>query len=132
MEFERRRYENSYLNIAPLVDVVFLLLLFFMLASRMVSEFVVDLNLPESKTSTGGELRAIDLYVGADGRIRLNKEEVSLQSLSDNLKVQDKALPLYVHADSAVTLELMMRIIDEIRESGRSDFSIVTAKRDVN
>ncbi|RMG05365.1 MAG: hypothetical protein D6726_01425 [Nitrospirae bacterium] len=129
MEFERRRYGNSYLNIAPLVDVVFLLLLFFMLASRMVSQPVVDLNLPESKTATDGELRTIDMYVSARGGIRLNGKVVALRNLSDNLKVQDKSLPLYIHADRDVTLQLLISVIDEIRKSGRSDFSIVTTKR---
>jgi len=51
MEFERKRSDNFQLNIAPLVDVVFLLLLFFMLTSHIIEEPVVKIKLPGSKTA---------------------------------------------------------------------------------
>ena len=47
MEFERRRHNHAHMNIAPLVDVVFLLLLFFMLTSHLMQEPAIKIKLPE-------------------------------------------------------------------------------------
>ncbi|MBM4322360.1 MAG: hypothetical protein FJ115_02260 [Deltaproteobacteria bacterium] len=51
MEFERRRGNHSHVSIAPLVDVVFLLLLFFMLTSHFIQEPAIRIRLPESTTA---------------------------------------------------------------------------------
>lgn len=132
MEFKRRRYNHSYLNIAPLVDVVFLLLLFFMLTSHFIEEQSIRVRLPESRTSEYTERAGVKIFINKKGDIILNKEKVRVEDLHTLLKEQislDKTKNVEIRADRDVRVSLLMRVIDEIRLSGINDFNIVTEKR---
>jgi len=125
MEFERKRYNHTYMNIAPLVDVVFLLLLFFMLATHLVQEQAIGLNLPESETAEMKELKGLEIVIKRDGEIFLNGEPVSLKRLGGLLEGgRDESLT--IKADRDLRLGLMIKVIDQVRKAGVSEFSIVT------
>ncbi len=125
MEFERKRYNHAYMNVAPLVDVVFLLLLFFMLASHLVQEPSISLTLPESETAEIKELRGLEIVIKRDGETFLNGEPVSLEELEGLLEGRrDESLT--IKADRDLRLGLMIRVIDQVRKAGINEFSIVT------
>ena len=83
MEFERRRYNHSYMNIAPLVDVVFLLLLFFMLTSRLIREPTLKVRLPESKTAATEQETIRTITITRGGRIFFMDREIRLKGRSE-------------------------------------------------
>ncbi|NOY64414.1 MAG: biopolymer transporter ExbD [Nitrospirae bacterium] len=131
MEFKRRRYNHSYLNIAPLVDVVFLLLLFFMLTSHFIEEQSIRVRLPESRTSEYTERAGIKIFINEKGDVILNRKKVKVEDLHTLLKEQlplEKTKNVEIRADRDVKVSLLMRVIDEIRLSGINDFNIVTEK----
>ncbi len=132
MEFKRRRYNHSYLNIAPLVDVVFLLLLFFMLTSHFIEEQSIRVRLPESRTSEYTERAGIRISINEKGDVILNRKKVKVDDLHTLLKEQislDKTKNVEIRADRDVKVSLLMKVIDEIRLAGINDFNIVTEKR---
>ena len=131
MEFKRRRYNHSYLNIAPLVDVVFLLLLFFMLTSHFIEEQSIRVRLPESRTSEYTERAGIRIFINEKGDVILNRKKVKVDDLHTLLKEQislDKTKNVEIRADRDVKVSLLMKVIDEIRLAGINDFNIVTEK----
>lgn len=132
MEFERRKHYHTHLNIAPLVDVVFLLLLFFMLTSHLIQVPAIRIRLPESKTAEARDETIKTLLITRDGEIYFMDRKVDLENLQmvihDNLKDVEKDF-LRIKADRDVSVGLFVSVIDEVRLSGVKNFSIVTERR---
>ena len=131
MEFERRRYNHAHMDIAPLVDVVFLLLLFFMLTSHLMQEPAIKIRLPESKTAEAKEAIKTVL-ITKDGEIYFMDKRVELKNLQmaikEGLTDVEKDF-LRIKADRDVGVGLLVSVIDEVRHSGIKNFSIVTERR---
>ncbi|HDH00558.1 MAG TPA: biopolymer transporter ExbD [Nitrospirae bacterium] len=130
MEFERRRYNHSYINIAPLVDVVFLLLLFFMLTSRLIQEPAVKIRLPESKTAATEQQTIKTIIITSGGDIFFMDRKVGLKGLQEAVRegitgIEEKD-SLRIKADRDAGIGLLVSVIDEVRLAGVRNFSIVT------
>jgi len=128
MEFKRKKYNHSYLNIAPLVDVVFLLLLFFMLSSHLVQEPAIKIRLPESKTAVSKPEYLPTVFITSTGEIYLENEKVTLKDLSKKIKtyLQSGSKEVRIKADKNTSLSLLISVIDQIKVAGVKDFNIVT------
>ena len=132
MEFERRRHSHSAIEITPLVDVVFNLLLFFMLASSLVQEPAVRIRLPESRTSEVKPDTTLTLIISRDEKIYFQDRQVDLEGLIPILKnVQPPAThkPLRLKSDREVNVGFLIKVIDAVRLAGISNFSILTERR---
>lgn len=131
MEFERKRYSHSHMNIAPLVDVVFLLLLFFMLTSSLVREPAVKIRLPESRTAATEHETIKTVIITREGTIFFMGREMSLSGLQKSVKegLNDrKEDSLRIKADRNASVGLLMKVIDEVRLAGVRNFSVVAEK----
>ena len=132
MEFERRRYNHTHMDIAPLVDVVFLLLLFFMLTSHLIQEPAIKIKLPDSKTAEAKSETIRTLLITKDGEIYFMDKRVDLKNLQMAIKGHLHDLEkdfLRIKADRDVSVGLLVSVIDEVRHSGIKNFSIVTERR---
>jgi biopolymer transport protein ExbD len=132
IEFERRQRKHNHINLTPLVDVVFLLLLFFMLTSHFVSSPVIKIALPESKTSEPEVKEEVLITVGKDSQIFIDQAPVTLSGLQYNLQEKLKKLKkpaVRIKADREARLGLVVNVVDEIRLSGAGGFSIETEKK---
>ncbi len=133
MEFERKRHsQRTSLNIAPLVDVVFLLLLFFMLTSSLVRESAVRIRLPESKTASPAVETTSTVVITREGGIFFMDREVGLSGLREAVReglAGREEDYLRIKADRDAGIGLLMRVIDEIRLAGVRNFSVVAEKR---
>ncbi|MBI4621143.1 MAG: biopolymer transporter ExbD [Desulfobacterales bacterium] len=132
MEFERRRYNHAHMDIAPLVDVVFLLLLFFMLTSHLVQEPAIKVRLPESKTAEAKNEAIKTVLITKDGEIYFMGRRVDLKNLQlaikEGLTDREKDF-LRIKADRDVSVGILVSVIDEVRYSGVKNFSVVTERR---
>ena len=131
MEFERKRY-HVRLDIAPLVDVVLNLLLFFMLTSHLVEEPAIKIKLPDSKTAESGREISQTITITKDGVLYFMDKRVDLKNLRADLQNflpdREKSF-LRIKADREVEIGLLVSVIDEVRLAGVKNFSIVTEKR---
>ena len=134
MEFERKRY-HVHLDIAPLVDVVLNLLLFFMLTYHLMDEPAIKVRLPDSRTaeSMTEMSRTItitknrELYF-MDRRVDLKNLRVAIQnSLSEREREREKGL-LRIKSDKEVDVGLLVSVVDEVRLAGVKTFSVVTER----
>jgi biopolymer transport protein ExbD len=131
MEFERKRY-HVHLDIAPLVDVVLNLLLFFMLTSHLVEEPAIKIKLPDSNTAESIRETSKTITITKRGELYFMDKRVDLENLrvaiQESLPEREKGF-LRIKADREVEVGLLVRVIDEVRLAGVKNFSVVTEKR---
>lgn len=130
VRFEGRRRPRSGPNLTPLVDVVFLLLLFFMLTSHFVQEEAIDLNLPEAQSGGPGE-EILQIVLAGDGRIMLAEEEVLPEDLTMRLTLalrQRSEKTVGIRGDKSVSLETTVSVLDAARQAGAESVAIVTVR----
>jgi biopolymer transport protein ExbD len=131
MEFERKRY-HVHLDIAPLVDVVLNLLLFFMLTYHLIDEPAIKIRLPDSRTAESMTEILQTITITKNGEIYFMDKRVDLKNLRALIQVslpdREKGL-LRIKADKELDVGLLVSVIDEVRLSDIKNFSIVTERR---
>lgn len=123
------------MDITPLIDVVFLLLLFFMLTSSFVDRQVLELDLPESRhASEPGDSKLLRVQLVPGGTLLFENQSVSVDALA---RLVERASPSAVQADSkraAVILQAdlgcsiqeMVTAMDQLRDAGASRVQLMT------
>lgn len=123
---ETRRRTRHIMSLTPLVDVVFLLLLFFALTLHFSPEEGIPVDLPVASTSQKTEKREAILTVNQEN-VYLNNVEVSAENLEDELR---RCLlfseRIQIRADRQLALERLVTIIDSIRRAGFRHFDLMT------
>jgi len=118
--------EVPEINITPLVDIVFLLLIFFMVSSRFTDETSLKVNLPESGA---GESRSQTvntvLSINVSGEMAIGKKTISRSALISELK-KVKNQPLIIKADEGVSHGRVVEALDLAKSAGISKASIAT------
>lgn len=136
MKFQRQRREEININLTPLIDVVFLLLIFFMISTTFTREAHLTISLPEA--SAEGEAQqqtdSIDVVVGAEGEYTINGESlVSSDALTLRralLKLAGEArdVPFIITADAQAAHQSVVTVMDVAGRLGFSKLSITTQK----
>lgn len=132
MEFDRPKKIGMHFDIAPLIDIVFMLLLFFMLTSNFVTDSGIELNLPKSTTAElKKKSKPIVIYINQDEQIFLEKEQFNLPELQKLLtgKLKNRQLKKVVlKADKTVPMGLVVNVMDVARQAEGEDLVISTEK----
>jgi biopolymer transport protein ExbD len=130
MEFERPQRIKMHLDISPLIDVVFQLLLFFMLTSSFITERGIKLNLPQAATGAPQrEKLSVVLMIDKQKRIYLDRKEVKLKELSQALTTElesRQTKTVVLKADEAVPMGLAVRVMDLARQAKGEDLVVST------
>jgi len=129
MNFSDQERPRPKLNIAPLIDVVFLLLVFFMLASSFIEPTAIDVSMPQTadRAQASGDSLVIDVSVS--GSVRLNGLTVTLDQIAPELlgRVGDRLdRPITVRAEAAVPVQLLVSVMDRVRGSGLKNIRLAT------
>lgn len=132
MEFDGRARIHSHLDIAPLIDIVFLLLVFFMLTSTFLVPEAIELELPESSSANVAETMSITVSLDKIGQLALNNERIELDQLRsaiEPLLKQDAASAITLKSDAQTEVQLLLKVMDEIRAAGGSNISLATTQK---
>jgi biopolymer transport protein ExbD len=132
MKFKRHvEFEKGQLDIAPLIDVVFLLLIFFMLTSSYIFQPGIKIDLPKTVTSEAIQKENLVVAISAENTIYLNNRPVTLNILKSLLKksATDKR-PLFIKADRKASLGKVVQVWDICREVGLTQINIATTQSD--
>ena len=137
MKFQRRITQDLEINLTPLIDVVFLLLIFFMVSTTFTRENRLAVNLPEADGEPGEETaRTIEISVrqgGAyaiDGRTLVNSELSTLMQGLEEVALGDRDVALILIADAEASHQSVVTAMDAIGKSGFSRLSIATRQPD--
>ncbi len=129
MEFERRRRRNGRIDLAPLVDIVFNLLLFFLVTYSISFDPAIRVRLPESTTAESRADEPLTISLTREGSVFLGEQPVALEELTSVLQAGLSFVPertVRIRADREAAVGLLVRVIDRVRTAGCSSFSVVT------
>ncbi|MCG6657833.1 biopolymer transporter ExbD [Halomonas campisalis] len=129
MRFVRRRRDPVEVNLTPLIDVVFLLLIFFMVSTTFETRQALELTLPESVTGTDLERSPVTLVVTEQGGYRLGERELAAAGLGEALAAEaDLARQhgLVVEADARAAHADVVRALDQAGALGIQRVRIAT------
>jgi len=128
MRIPRQEPEKARIEVVPMIDIVFFLLVFFMISTlSMTVNRSLPVNLPQAASSQQELGEAANLTVTKDGAMFLNKEPVTLQDMGPKLKAELAKVPnllVIVTADDQATHGAVVAAIDEMRLVGVSRLSL--------
>ncbi len=117
--------------LTSLIDIVFLLLIYFLLTTNFMVEEGIKIKLPQAKASAPQTEEVITVYVDREGRAFLENREVSVEVLFDRLKemigVREDKL-VVVRADRAVVLNKAVKVMDVAKAAGAGRLCLATEK----
>ncbi len=130
MHFEGRRRASQMPNLTPLIDAVFLLLVFFMLTSHFVREEALNIDLPVAESGEAtGEDNQLEVVIDAEGRFLMNDHFVEPEALEETLR---RALEtrenrvVRIRGDRGAALGSAVGVLDAARKAGAEAVDIVT------
>ena len=128
MRFKRHvQFEKGHLDIAPLIDYIFLLLIFFLLTSNFIFQPGIKINLPKAVTSEVVQENTIVITVTSDNRFYLNETPITFRELKNKLERSvGKNKPILIKSDRDVALGKVVGIWDFCRDIGITQINIAT------
>jgi len=128
--FATQRSASPVLDVTPLADTVFLLLIFFMLSSTFVSEPGIKLNLPKTRTAEIDPDDKIIVSVSTDETIYINNRRTTLDELESDIKtlLMSKPAPVVLRADKNVRYGLVVSVLDKARLAGAKKLAVAAEK----
>ena len=129
LEFEGRKKVDTHLNIAPLIDVVFLLLIFFMLSAHFVTQPGIKLTLPTASTAKLHPEEDIIISITNDNDLYLNEEKVNLDNLLEKLRIKlnkSQKKTVIIKADEKIDLGLAVKVMDIAKQAEAEGLVIST------
>ena len=120
----RRR---NLIGLTPLIDVVFILLVFFMLTSSFLQWRAIDLATPGAAGDGGGMKGAMLVVVGQDG-LRLGSQSLTLAGVVERVSARLSDNPdqrVFVRADEGVPLQAAVTVLDGLRAAGTQNLSLI-------
>jgi biopolymer transport protein ExbD len=124
---KRREEEESEINITPMMDIVFIMLIFFIVTTSFIKETGIDPNRPEAETAKRAELGNILIAIAPNDRIWMNKAPVELEAVKIMMELAHAENPessVVVVADELASTGLVLDVMDQIRLSGISKVSL--------
>lgn len=131
MKFKISSEPLSVFSYSSLTDIVMLLLIFFLLSSQFINQSGVKVKLPGSKTNPESVQSQLVVTITEAGVIYAGNKEIGIGQLSAELSALKSTRPddnLIIMADRAVTIELLIKVIDAAKAAGIEKFTIQTEK----
>lgn len=122
--------DEAVVDISPLIDCVFILLIFFIVTTTFVDETGVEVDKPQAASSVQLEKTSIMIAITENGEIVYGGNEIGISGIRPLVKrmMQKEEVPVIIQADAAVRSGLMVRVIDEAKLAGAMKVSIATRK----
>jgi biopolymer transport protein ExbD len=119
------------INLTPLIDVLFILIIFFTVSSTFLEQPGIELKLPEAESSESHTAQKVIVYVDREKKIYLNDDPVELENIAQAVEAlisaqTDKSVVL--HADEEVPHGIVIKIMDLLRKQGIYKIIISTSK----
>ncbi len=134
MKFKRRLEARAGVDLVPMIDVVFQLILFFLVATTFAVLPGIELDLPVSSTAESTRTNGITISVSREGKLYVNSDEVALEALDEALMAvavdgAREKVPVSLEADAAVPNGQIVQILDSLRRTGFTGVNLRTVDR---
>lgn len=120
--------ESDEINISPLIDMVFILLIFFIVTTVFVEETGVDVNKPQAASASDLEKNSILIAITDKNKVVYGGKEVGLSGVRSIVRqlVSRDQMPVIIQADKSVSIDLYTRVHDECKLAGANVVNLAT------
>lgn len=121
--------EDAEIDISPLIDCVFILLIFFIVTTVFVEETGVEVNKPQAAAASDLEKQSIFLAVTAEGAVVFDAKDIGVSGVRPLIKrklQKDEEVPVIIQADEDAPMGLFARVYDEALLGGAKKVSFAT------
>ncbi len=122
------RQEASEIDLTPMLDVVFIMLIFFIVTATFVKELGIDVNSPDkNQTIKDADKQSIVVQITSRDRIRIRGRDVDFRSVRANIErlhAENPEAPVVVQPHPDSTSEVMVHVMDSARQAGVYNVSI--------
>lgn len=132
MRFRDERKESARIDMTSLIDVVFLLLIFFMVSTTFLDRPGLKLSLPDTKSATPSKVEKMVVTVTRDDRLFVGIEELDFDILGEKVKEYIKESgkkTVRIRGDQKVNFGTVIKVMDICRLNGATGVTIETEKR---
>jgi biopolymer transport protein ExbD len=131
MRFRRKKNEISDVDMSPLIDMVFILLIFFMVSSTFTKDMKLDLERPGASSASRASSKVIRVYIDNQADVYVNAQPVKIwavqSKLRDMLRTSTEKSVLVI-TDESIAVEKLIDLVDQCRLSGAKDVAVATKK----
>ncbi len=117
------------IDMSPMIDCVFILLIFFIVTTTFVEETGVEVDKPQAASASRLEKTSILLALTANGEVVHNERSIGVGGVQPLVKqkIQQEQIPVIIQADAQAPSGLLVRVIDEAKLGGAQKVSLATA-----
>lgn len=131
MRIRPKKQEVDNVDVSPLIDMVFILLIFFMVTTTFVKDMKLDLNRPSAASASKADSKVVRVYIDNTGEVYIDNQPVQLWAIQSKLRdllrtVTEKSV--LVITDDSIPVETLIDVVDECRMSGAKDVAVSTSK----
>ena len=127
------REEESDINMTPMLDVVFIMLIFFVVTASFLKETGVDVSRPQASTAVRKEHGNILVGITAGDEVWIDRRRVDIRAVRANierLRAENPEGAVVIQADTAAKTGILVQVIDQARMAGVADVSIAAMLHD--
>jgi biopolymer transport protein ExbD len=129
--FSSGEEDSGGIDISPLIDCVFILLIFFIVTTTFVEETGVEVDKPQAASAAQLEKNSILIAVTAKGEVVYGGREIGIAGVQPLVKrmIQNEELPVVVQVDQSARAGLFVRVVDEAKLAGAKKVSVATQRQ---
>ena len=116
------------INISPLIDVIFILLIFFLVSMVFVDKRSLEVDVPSAENATENPSNFSTITIANDGSIFLNSKRTTISALPSQIKASG-IFDILLCADKSVRAETLVKVIDTAKASGAKSIHLATSKK---
>lgn len=131
MRYRERREDIQDINISPLIDMVFILLIFFMVSTTFVKDMKLELERPAASSGVTASTKAVRLYIDANGDTFMDGAPIQIWVLQSRLRDLLKTMTakaVLVVTDDGVPAGRLVEVVDQARLAGATDVGVATVE----
>lgn len=123
--------DEAAIDISPLIDCIFILLIFFIVTTTFVEETGIEVDKPQAASASDLEKQSVMIAVTSDGQIVYGGKEIGMSGVQSTVRrfvEKDENTPVIIQVDEKAPSGLFVRVIDEAKLGGAAKVSVATQK----
>ncbi len=128
-EFMMEEEEENQIDLTPMLDVVFIMLIFFIVTSTFTKEAGVDVSRPDAETAVVTESSAIQIGITAANQVFMDKRQIDKRAVRANVErglAENPGAAVVIVADLNSKTETLIEVMDQARMAGAENVSVAT------
>ncbi len=121
-------FQVEEINISPLIDVVFILLIFFILTMAFSDKLAMDIDVPQASNASAKSSDFLNVSISSSGEVFLQEQPCSLSILPERIRLLNKNKVL-IYTDKSVRADKLMEVIDAVKSSSGVSIYFATQKK---